>query len=277
MNAFARLILLGAALVPVPGSPQLWNRPAPEESERRVLLIGDSFVRQSFGHRLERELSAAGFDVLRRAKPSSGLARPDFFDWWSEGARLVAAHDPSVIIVMMGGNDGQDLLERDRRGRVRWGDEGWEARYSARMESFLDALGAGARTVLWVELPPMRGHRFERKVEYIRGIQRETLSRIPSARYVPTGDLLRDPAGKLMRTISIAGAASCAVHQGDGIHLTAGAGNAFAQLVALRLLPEIERTQVSDDDDAPIRVGIEADVRSTPIGLSSSPTFRGEG
>jgi hypothetical protein len=241
MRVFTRLILVAAALAPFPGLPQHAEAPAAAAANRRVLLIGDSFVRQSFGRGLERELSGAGFSVLRRGKGSSGLARPDFFDWWSEGARLVAAHDPEVVIVMMGGNDGQHLFDPDRRLRVRWGEDEWEEQYAARIESFLDALGAGSRTVLWVELPPMRGRRFERKVEYIRGIQRATLRRIPSARYVPTGDLLRDPAGRLLETLSVGGGAALhAVHEPDGVHLTPEAGKAFAQQVALRLVPQIE-------------------------------------
>jgi hypothetical protein len=247
MTLFARLLLIAAALFPLSGSPQLSDPRLSDDDEPRVLVIGDSFIRQSFGRGLERELSDAGFAVLRRGKSSSGLARPDFFDWWSEGARLVAAHDPAVIIVMMGGNDGQDLLNRNRRGRVRWGDREWEERYAARVESFLNALDAGARTVLWVELPPMRGRRFEKKVQYIRGIQREMVSRVPSARYVRTGDLLRDSAGRLLRTFSRSGATSYAVHETDGVHLTTDAGWAFAQRVALRILPEMERNELPDD------------------------------
>jgi hypothetical protein len=244
MRDFTRLILVAAALVPVAGLPQPFEMEASAAAGRRVLLIGDSFVKQSFGRGLERELSDAGFSVLRRGKGSSGLARPDFFDWWREGARLVAAHDPEVIIVMMGGNDGQDLLDADGRGRVRWGRDDWEEHYAARMDSFLEALGAGSRMVLWVELPPMRGRRFERKVEYIRAIQRETLRRNPSTRYVPTGDLLRDPAGRLLETLSVGGAAT-AVHQPDGVHLTPEAGKAFAEQVALRLVPQIASAELT--------------------------------
>jgi hypothetical protein len=240
MRDLARLILATAALVPFSGFSQQLAAPEPARTERRVLLIGDSFVRQSFGRGLERELSDAGFSVLRRGKGSSGLARPDFFDWSTEGARLMAAFDPAVIVVMMGGNDGQDLLDRNRRGRVRWGEVEWAERYAARIQSFVEVLGAGSRRVLWVELPPMRGPRFEQKVEYIRGIQRATLARIPSARYLPTG--------RLLQTLCVGGAAAYAVHQPDGVHLTVEAGEALARLVALRLIPEIEPPELIRDE-----------------------------
>ena len=259
MTHLPRLILAAAALVPFAGFANPLDPPASAATARRVLLIGDSFVRQSFGRGLERELTEAGFSVLRRGKGSSGLARPDFFDWWQEGARLVAAHDPEVVVVMMGGNDGQDLLQRDRRGRVRWGHGEWAEHYAARIESFLDVLGAESRRVLWVELPTMRGRRFEKKVESIRAIQRATLARIASARYVPTGDLLRDAKGRLLRTLALGAFAKCPVHQADGVHLTPEAGEAFAERVALRLVPEIANAPVVLDSGARAAVDVHTE------------------
>lgn len=265
----ARLLVAAAAFLPF----AVWADASddPDSVDRqRVLLIGDSFVKQSFGRGLEQELSDAGFSVLRRGQGSTGLSRPDFFDWWREGSRLVEQHDPAVIIVMMGGNDGQDLLDRNGRSRVRWGDAEWRERYLARIDSFLYTLGAGSRTVLWVELPPMRGRRFERKVEYIRGIQREVLARTPSAHYVPTGDLLRDAAGRVLRTLSRGSAIPYPVHDGDGIHLTPKAGWTFAQLVAPRLLPEIERMEPGSRDDSADIDPAEAS-HQVPLGALTAP------
>jgi uncharacterized protein len=265
---WALVVLVAAGLIPTTG----WASHHPELLRGdarlgRVLLIGDSFVAQAFGRGLEQELSNAGFAVLRRGKHSSGLARPDFFDWWREASRLVARHDPTLIIVMMGGNDGQDLLESNGKGRVRWGGEEWEEQYAARIESFLNTLEAGPRAVLWLELPPMRGARFEKKVEYIRGIQRETLSGIPSTRYVPVGDLLRDSAGRLLQTLRLEGGATCTVHDSDGVHLTQKAGWALAEWVASRILPDMLQTDLSGDDGPGSEDSQEDD--APPVGMLS--------
>jgi uncharacterized protein len=268
-SAWALVVLVAAALVPSSGWSTPGNTLPSDAGQARVLLIGDSFVAQTFGRALKQELSEAGFAVSRRGKHSSGLARPDFFDWWREGSRLVARDEPTLIIVMMGGNDGQDLLNQKGKGRVRWGEVEWEERYAARVESFLNALGAGPRMVLWLELPPMHTRRFERKVEYIRRIQRRVLTRIPSTQYVQTADLLPGLAGTAVRRCSSVGATRCAVHDPDGVHLTPQAGWAFAQLVASRILPEMRQTDRPSDDALPVDV-LEDERRRVPEPASDS-------
>ena len=180
---------------------------------------------------------------------------------------MVAKHDPRLIIVMMGGNDGQDLLDRDGKVRGRWGRIEWEEHYAALIESFLNALGAGRRTVLWLELPPMHEPRFERKVERIRRIQREVLARVPSAQYVPTDDLLPKSTSNVSRTRSLVEAGECAVHDSDGVHLTAKAGWAFELLVASRILPDMLRTDLPVDDSS-LEGVLEDDRRQVPERVS---------
>ena len=46
-------------------------------------------------------------------KVSSGLARPDYFNWPAELAHQVAALNPQIVVLMLGSNDNQPLLAPD--------------------------------------------------------------------------------------------------------------------------------------------------------------------
>ncbi|MGZ3461174.1 MAG: DUF459 domain-containing protein, partial [Archangium sp.] len=132
---------------------------------RTVLLLGDSLLVTSFGEFLEKSLNEQpGLRAVRRAKSSTGLARPDFFDWMKAGREEVERHRPEVVVVIMGGNDGQDLTDDQGKGRIHWGTPQWEVAYRQRVEDFLRVLDAPGRKILWVELPLTGLRGFERKL-----------------------------------------------------------------------------------------------------------------
>jgi hypothetical protein len=218
------------------------KRAGGEARPLKVLLLGDSFVVSHFGPTLERLLAVqAGAQVVRRAKTSSGLARPDFFDWWAESRRLLAQHAPDVVVLMMGGNDGQELgggTAAPGTG-TRWQSPAWPTAYQERMRSLLAQLEAPGRRVVWLELPPMEVRHLERKVERIRQLQREVVAALPHAAYLPTRALLRTPAGLPLREVPDARGRPAPVRDADGIHFTAAGGRYFAHQVAPLLLGQL--------------------------------------
>lgn len=201
--------------------------------EHTVLLLGDSLIATSFGEHLESRLDSHPLiRCKRRAKTSSGLARPDFFDWMEEGQREVVRHNPEVVVVILGGNDGQPLLERKGRGGVSWGKPEWEPAYRQRVESFLQVLAAPGRRVLWLALPPTGLPRFERKLELIRRIQREALAGREDTVHFDTSPLFTDAKGKPLREARVQGFRKPrALKMEDGVHFTLAGGHYFANKV----------------------------------------------
>ena len=61
--------------------------PVPAPDAPRVLLIGDSNFFGPLGHTLVHAFAQRAYHVKIRGKPSSGLARPEFFDWFAEADR----------------------------------------------------------------------------------------------------------------------------------------------------------------------------------------------
>jgi uncharacterized protein len=137
-------------------APQERAGPPSRENPATVLILGDSDA-GTFGPYLQTLLDGTG--IMRSEldyKVSSGLARPDFFDWPAEIDRVLPELDPEIVVVTFGGNDAQGLAERD--GTFIIGDPvaneaEWTAEYQRRAGAVMDQLLAGDRTVVWVGIP----------------------------------------------------------------------------------------------------------------------------
>lgn len=121
----------------------------------KVLAIGSSTLGAPLGTLLGRAMKDAGLDWYRLAAASSGLARPDFWDWAATARRLVAEHDPDVVIVQLGSNDFQPVvvpLALRTWRPIRRGKPEWAEIYGARIDELLAVLGGGdrERLIIWV-------------------------------------------------------------------------------------------------------------------------------
>jgi hypothetical protein len=214
----------------------------PEEAApepRRVLILGDSLAATAFGVLLEKRLDAHPHVVcFRRAKSATGLARPDYFDWMRESRRQVELRKPDLVIVIIGGNDGQDLTNRKKKGgRVRWKDPGWEQAYRRRVQEFLVGITAPERRILWVGLPRMGLRSFERKLHLIRTIQQDAVTGMGDAGvYLDTAPFFTDEHGALLQEARVRGRRRPqAIRADDGIHFTMAGSRYFAD----RVYPEV--------------------------------------
>lgn len=229
---------LAHAALPKEDAPETLLPPsgatAPEpKRERTVLLLGDSLLSSGFGKDLETKLDAHPLiRCKRRAKSSTGLARPDFFDWMEAGRQEVERVQPDVVVVILGGNDGQGLTDGKGKAVSQWGDAKWEDAYRQRVEGFLQVLGAPGRKVLWLELPATGLPRFERKLALIRRVQREVLATHGDARHLDTGPYFLNAKGKPLMTAKVDGFRKpMRLRMDDGVHFTGAGGRYFAEKV----------------------------------------------
>lgn len=225
------------AVEPAPSvSPPAERSPPPP---RGILILGDSMAATDFGQALEEVLSKdPRITTHRRGKSSTGLARPDFFDWMREGPKQVRLHQPDLVIVILGGNDGQDLIPRGSGKRVYWGSEAWATAYAERLGHFTSVLAEGKRRVVFLGLPLMDRPRLEKKLKLIRSVQKRTFDQHPDAAYLDTDSCFRSKDGKLLRTVKVKGwKTPQPLRQEDGIHLTVPGARHFAACVFERLAP----------------------------------------
>jgi hypothetical protein len=219
-----------------PETDGLGDPPAPEATTGpyRVLILGDSLAATGFGALLERKLDAHP-DVVcyRKGKSASGLARPDFFDWMAEAHRQVELRQPQVVVVIMGGNDGQDLTAKRRGKRVRWQHEDWETEYRERMDAFLGEVTGPSRKVLWLGLPTMGLRSLEKKLLVIRKIQQEAVAAVGDGSiYLDTAPYVTEEGGELLTHAQVGGRGkSQQIRAEDRIHFTMSGSEYFADAV----------------------------------------------
>jgi uncharacterized protein len=124
-----------------------------------LYVAGDSDA-GTFGPYLQRLMKQTGMvSTTLDYKVSSGLSRPDFFDWPSYFAQRIPAVNPDIVVVTFGGNDAQGLRNKDQTWAVQHSpgsggdDTDWRAEYARRVGSAMDYLGGDNRTLIWVGIP----------------------------------------------------------------------------------------------------------------------------
>ena len=121
----------------------------------RIYIVGDSDA-GAFAPYLEKLIRNTGVGVpTLDYKSSTGLSRPDFFDWPARLGEQLPIVNPDIVIVSFGGNDGQGLWDHGGPidGMRKVDSDKWRAEYASRVGAAMDQLTAGGRTVIWVGIP----------------------------------------------------------------------------------------------------------------------------
>ena len=209
-----------------------------------VLILGDSLIATGFGALLAKQLDAhPQVTAYRKGKSASGLARPDFFDWMAEAKRQVELRKPDMVVVLMGGNDGQDLTHRNKKAgrRVPWKHENWEASYRERMDSFLAQVSAPERDIVWLGMPTMGLRSLEKKLVTIRGVQKAAVEAHDSATYVDTAPVVSNDDGGMLTHAEVGPKKKRkAIRADDKIHFTMAGSQYFADAMYPKILEALE-------------------------------------
>ncbi len=130
--------------------------PATAADPATVFIVGDSDA-GTFGPYLQTLLDGTGIvETSLDYKVSSGLARPDFFNWPAEIDTKLPEVNPDIVVATFGGNDAQGLAVES--GEFIIGDPvaneaEWTEEYQQRVGAVMDQLMEGGRTLIWVGIP----------------------------------------------------------------------------------------------------------------------------
>jgi hypothetical protein len=205
---------LGAVEPPVPGP---------------ILLIGDSMMKVGVGPVLKRTLAEKfGTRVELDAKSSTGLARPDFYDWPQHAEKALSKDDYRTIVAILGTNDCQALTHKGKR--LQYGTPGWKEAYQARLRGLIETLCQSGRRLIWLGLPPMKMSGFNKRIADLNDLIESETRQHACATYVPTRRALGDARGAFVATRAF-GPRKLPVRDPDGIHVTAHGGELVSELV----------------------------------------------
>jgi uncharacterized protein len=148
-------IMGSGAVPPVTETLPGWNaaQQAPVDGPMSVLVIGDVLA-GGMGAGMTRMSESDGrYEILNRFNESSGIARPEFYDWADAVPKITGGKGFQAAVILIGSNDRQDI--KIGQFRYNFGTPEWTEAYKIQVARLIDALKVGGLQVFWVSIPPM--------------------------------------------------------------------------------------------------------------------------
>jgi hypothetical protein len=181
-----------------------------------VFVTGDSQA-LFIGELLTDQLPAQLFNVAVVPRNSTGLTNPEFFNWEINAKQEIATRHPDAVVMVMGGNDGFNLLGED--GQL-YGpqDPEWQTEYARRAAVVMRELTShGKRPVYWLPPPTARDPEFNTIYATQNRAVKQAAAAVPGARYVDIYSTINH--GRYSDQLKIDGRKVLA-RQSDGVHFS---------------------------------------------------------
>ncbi len=239
-------------LVPAPSAAgiEAYLTKLPDYGKKiKVLLIGDSMMMEGLGPTLQKSLrQRTDLEVIREGRYSSGLSKPDFFNWPENLKKLLAKHNPDLLIISLGANDTQDIMVGKRRFRI--DTEGWERVYAIRVINFLELATENNRKVLWVSLPVMGRMPYANRTKLINSITADMSAFYPGVVYKNIEHLLTQD-GKYTSFIKGKDNETIRLRSKDNIHVSTAGGQILTDYLLPHTAERMGRIRLDEVGDKP--------------------------
>lgn len=207
----------------------LWPRTITEKKPLRLYVAGDS-MDQVFGSSLVNLSEATGLVKAKNDyKVSSGLTRPDFFDWPQRLVDQIVDYRPDAAVVLFGANDAQNVLYEGEILKV--GTKGWQEVYARRVAEAMDILTEGGRRVYWVGQPIMKDFGYRQRIAMMNHIYEAEAEKREGVTFVSTWKTMANDKGSYAEYLEDANGDQVLMRAPDGIHLSRAGGDRMARHV----------------------------------------------
>jgi len=211
----------------------------------RLWVAGDSLVITP-GESIVRALEGTG--AARAVAPvdgriSTGLERPDVFDWYAEIRRQLRRLKPNAVVLSFGGNDDHDYMSGLPKGVSidEFGGPRWTAEYRRRVDAVMDTVARDGRVLFWIGLPITRDADQSRRFDTINRIVHDEAARRPGrVFYVDTYTLFAGADGGYAQYLPDSTGGLVKMRAGDGVHFERTGGD----LIAATVLDQLRRAVV---------------------------------
>lgn len=210
----------------------LWKTPV------RVLLTGDSLM-ESLGPQMRDSLAGySNITFIPIGKKSTGLSRPDFYDWPAVLKRHLVADRPHLVVMWVGTNDPQGIHGYSGLGEPC--SEAWQQAYRTKLQEVIRLVHShGARFMLMG--PPVVGDpTLNTQLGAIdRLMQLEC--RAAGVCYISTRYILGGKAGIFHPQGRLLSGDTVTLRSADRVHITADGNRRVMDYLLPYLAREIER------------------------------------
>jgi lysophospholipase L1-like esterase len=192
--------------------------PTPDR-KLRVAIVGDSLA-AGLGYFAERVFLPRLVKVSRQGRISTGLARPDYFNWPYTMQRIVDRFDPDLVIVMLGENDHQSLQTVHGEREALIGTSEWPPTYRDRVLTMMRIATSQGAKVVWAGLPISADFRVRDHSRRENEIYEFAASISNDVAYFDAWERFREP-GDGYTAYFLEGRRVILIREGDGLHFNA--------------------------------------------------------
>ena len=129
-------------------------------TEIRIACIGDSMIDGVWGGLLrlvsKEPCLKSRINLGRFGENGTGLTRADRYNWSDEATKILAEFKPDLVVVSLGLNDRQGVVDAKTKARTVFGDPGWNAAYESVVTDFLHSAAKTKSGLVWLGIPAMR-------------------------------------------------------------------------------------------------------------------------
>lgn len=210
--------------------------------DRITTWVGGDSMSQTFGESLVRMLTETSVvHAVLDSRPSTGLTRPDFFDWPRQLNDVATGPSaPDVMVVVMGANDAQGITLAN--GDIfQFGEEGWDAEYRTRVRGVMQLLTADPnRRVIWVGQPAARDAAYGDRMNALNEMYRSEAEAFPFVDFVDARDVMSGGSGQYEAFLTDENGETFDARQSDGFHLSRQGGDVMATAVLAAIQERVE-------------------------------------
>jgi hypothetical protein len=207
---------------------------------------------QTLGGSMQTATASTGIiETTVDARISTGLTRPDYFDWPTHLANEVLPTDPEVMVIMFGANDSQGLVREDGSVCARF-EQCWLDDYRLRVAGTMDLLRDtedNDRLVVWVGQPIM-GPGTVLGVDKLNAIYWQEAQKRDWVVYFDSWNYFATPDGQYAQFLKALDGSDHEMRTGDAIHLSIAGGDRIAWEI-IELLMQDEWLDLSAWGGAP--------------------------
>ncbi len=214
------------------------------QNKLRVVVVGDSLA-SGLGTYLARVMKPSLVRVSGQGRISTGLARPDYFNWPAGMREIADRFRPDLVIVMLGENDNQALRAAGGEIDTDIGTFAWPQAYERRVAAFMRVATSRGSRVVWVGLPVVRDTARRDLVRRQNDLFEQAAQEVKNVSFLDTWKLYSTPDGGYTAYIHVNGNV-VQIREADGIHFNSTGYTLLARAaVALaeqdfKLTPRVE-------------------------------------
>jgi hypothetical protein len=200
----------------------------------RILVTGDSMVGYIGPWVLTDAYNSGPSTGWSDVHDGTGLTKPLLLDWSLEARQQAQKYHPDALVVMMGGNDFENMTLPNRFFAA--GTSSWTREYERRAEIVMRAwIHHGVRRVYWLSMPPAGNKTYSHDYRQIDVALKRAAANVPGVEYIDVNGPITN-GGRYSAYVRVNGVETL-VRELDGIHIN----DAGSKVVAGEVIPLIER------------------------------------